>query len=54
MENKKKKSKAVKNLEDEKKALPEEGKTIVSDKSSGNFWSKVGKFVKDAVDCCLE
>lgn len=29
-------------------------KKDIKTKKKGDFWSKIGDIVKDAVDCCLE
>lgn len=50
----KKNSKKIKTKTDEKIIQQPEKKVEAEEKASGNFWSKIGKFVKDAVDCCLE
>lgn len=50
----KKTTKKIKNKKEEKITKQPEKKVETEEKASGNFWSKIGKFVKDAVDCCLE
>ena len=32
----------------------EEDKVLKKKKKKKDFWGKLGDFVKDAVDCCLE
>ncbi|HQF36694.1 MAG TPA: hypothetical protein PLL26_03595 [Candidatus Dojkabacteria bacterium] len=49
-----KKNKTTKPLKDKEDIQKSEIKKEENDQPSNSFWSKIGKFVKDAVDCCLE